>query len=41
MNDNRILIADTILREIAEELDIPPTKYKEAVERYTASWAVA
>lgn len=36
MNDNRILIADTILREIAEELDIPPTKYKEAVERYTA-----
>lgn len=36
MIDNRILIADTILREIAEELDIPPTKYKEAVDRYTA-----
>ncbi len=36
MNDNRILIADAILREIAEELDIPPTKYKVAVERYTA-----
>lgn len=36
MNDNRILIADTILRRIAEELDIPPGKYREAVERYTA-----
>ncbi len=36
LNDNRILICDAILRSIAEELDIPPGKYKEAVERYTA-----
>lgn len=36
MADNRYLIADALLREIAEELDIPPGKYKEAVERYTA-----
>ena len=36
MVDNRILIVDAILREIAEELDIPPTKYKDAVDRYTA-----
>jgi Adenylyl/Guanylyl and SMODS C-terminal sensor domain len=36
MPDNRTLIADTLLRGIAEELDIPPGKYKEAVERYTA-----
>ena len=40
MADNRYLIADALLREIAEELDISPTKYREAVERYTAigSW---
>jgi Adenylyl/Guanylyl and SMODS C-terminal sensor domain len=40
MADNRILIVDTLLRHIAEELDIPPSKYKQAVERYTAvgSW---
>lgn len=36
MADNRILIVNTLLREIAEELDIPPSKYKEAVERYTS-----
>lgn len=36
MNDNRILIVDTLLRLIAEGLDIPPSKYKQAVERYTA-----
>lgn len=36
MTDNRILIVDTILREIAEELDISPTKYNEAVDRYTS-----
>jgi hypothetical protein len=36
MPDNRLLIADVLLRDIAEELDIPPSKYKEAVERYTA-----
>lgn len=36
LNDNRILICDAILRSIAEELDIPPSKYKEAVERYTS-----
>lgn len=36
MNDNRTLIVNTLLQEIAEELDIPPSKYQEAVERYTA-----
>ena len=36
MADNRILIVNALLREIAEELDIPPSKYKQAVERYTA-----
>lgn len=36
MADNRFLIADALLRDIAEELDIPPGKYQEAVERYTA-----
>lgn len=36
MNDNRILIVDTLLQQIAEELDIPPSKYRQAVERYTA-----
>lgn len=35
MNDNRILIVDTLLQQIAEELDIPPSKYRQAVERYT------
>lgn len=34
--DNRPLIVNSILRELAEELDIPPSKYKQAVERYTA-----
>ncbi len=40
MPDNRVLIVNTLLRQVAEELDIPPSKYKEAVERYTAvgSW---
>jgi hypothetical protein len=36
MNDNRMLIVDTLLRQIAEELDIPPSKYRQAIERYTA-----
>lgn len=36
MNDNRILIVDALLQQIAEELDIPPSKYRQAVERYTA-----
>ena len=36
MTDNRFLIIDAFLRNIAEDLDIPPGKYKEAVERYTA-----
>lgn len=36
MNDNRILIVDTLLQQVAEELDIPPSKYKQAVDRYTA-----
>lgn len=36
MNDNRILIVDTLLQRVAEELDIPPSKYKQAVERYTS-----
>lgn len=35
-NDNRFLIVDTLLRSIAEDLDIPPSKYEEAVARYTA-----
>lgn len=34
--DNRLLITDSILVNIAEDLDIPPGKYKEAVERYTS-----
>lgn len=34
MIDNRILIANSILQDIAQELDIPPSKYKQAVERY-------
>jgi len=34
--DNRFLIMDSILREIAEELDISPSKYQQAVERYTS-----
>lgn len=38
--DNRLLIVDALLRNVAEDLDIPPSKYKEAVARYTAvgSW---
>jgi len=36
MTDNRILTVDLILRQVAEELDIPPGKYQEAVERYSA-----
>lgn len=36
MADNRFLIVDTLLRSIAEELDIPPGKFREAVERYSA-----
>jgi hypothetical protein len=36
MNDNRILIVDSLLQQIAEELDIPPSKYEQAVERYTS-----
>jgi len=36
MNDNRILIVDTLLQQIAEELDIPPSKYRQAVDRYSA-----
>ncbi len=36
MNDNRILIVDALLEQVAEELDIPPSKYGQAVERYTA-----
>lgn len=36
MADNRILIVDTLLRSIAEELDIPPGKYQQAVERYSS-----
>lgn len=36
MVDNRILIVDTILQQVAEELDIPPSKYQQAVERYEA-----
>ncbi|MCA9130246.1 MAG: nucleotidyltransferase [Planctomycetales bacterium] len=34
--DNRTLIVNSILRQLAEELDIPPSKYKQAVERYTS-----
>jgi Adenylyl/Guanylyl and SMODS C-terminal sensor domain len=34
--DNRFLIVDTLLRSIAEDLDIPPGKYKDAVERYSS-----
>lgn len=34
--DNRFLIVDALLRSIAEELDIPPGKYKQAVERYSS-----
>jgi len=34
--DNRFLVADSILVSIAEDLDIAPGKYKEAVERYTS-----
>lgn len=34
--DNRELVVDALLQGIAEELDIPPGKYEEAVERYTA-----
>lgn len=37
MIDNRILIVDTLLHHVAEELDIPPSKYKEAVNRYTSA----
>ncbi|MBB3208926.1 hypothetical protein FHS27_004760 [Rhodopirellula rubra] len=36
MIDNRILIVNSILQDIAKELDIPPSKYKQAVERYTS-----
>lgn len=36
MNDNRILIVDSLLQQVAEELDIPPSKYREAVDRYSA-----
>ncbi|MDM4018167.1 nucleotidyltransferase [Roseiconus lacunae] len=36
MTDNRILIVNSLLEHTAEELDIPPSKYKEAVDRYTA-----
>lgn len=36
MADNRMLIVDTLLCQVAEELDIPPSKYQEAVERYEA-----
>ncbi|MFH5804458.1 cyclic GMP-AMP synthase DncV-like nucleotidyltransferase [Alienimonas sp. DA493] len=36
MPDNRVLIVDRLLREVGEELDIPPSKYQEAVDRYTA-----
>lgn len=36
MTDNRILIVNSLLELIAEELDIPPSKYQEAVDRYTA-----
>ena len=40
LTDNRLLICDAILRNIAEDLDIPPGKYQEAVDRYTSvgSW---
>lgn len=34
--DNRTLIVNSILRQLAEELDIPPSKYKQAVERYSS-----
>ena len=36
MIDNRLLIVNSILQDIAEELDIPPSKYQQAVERYTS-----
>jgi len=36
VTDNRILTVDLILRQLAEELDIPPSKYQQAVERYSA-----
>ena len=36
MIDNRILIVNSILDEVAKSLDIPPSKYKLAVERYTS-----
>lgn len=34
MPDNRVLIVDALLQSIAEELDISPTKYAQAVDRY-------
>ena len=34
--DNRLLIVNAILQSVAEDLDIPSGKYREAVERYTA-----
>ncbi|EMI20161.1 hypothetical protein RMSM_02919 [Rhodopirellula maiorica SM1] len=36
MIDNRTLIVNSILEQIAEELDIPPSKYQQAVDRYQA-----
>lgn len=35
MTDNRILIVDSLLEMLAKELDIPPSKYQQAVDRYT------
>lgn len=34
MIDNRTLIVDALLLELAEALDIPPSKYQQAVQRY-------
>jgi hypothetical protein len=36
MIDNRMLIVDTLLEHVAADLDIPPAKYQQAVDRYSA-----